>query len=182
MRAERNANRVPSALNPVVSPNNHKLLVSNLILKRTEDIFAKYHARRLEAVAYWHGIEGGVDGHDAAMSVVVPKARHSAGNFEVSVEETTKMGRLMTDMSLVCLAQIHTHPDKIIYQSWYDEQNALSNRDGFLSLIVPEYGGVSLRGLRKVTVYERWAGQWLLLSPEGVNKRIKIIDDFVDLR
>jgi proteasome lid subunit RPN8/RPN11 len=38
------------------------------------------------------------------------------------------------------LALLHTHPDSWVDLSWIDQQNQISSRIGFLSLVLPHYG------------------------------------------
>ena len=164
------------------SPSNRRLLVQRSLLEKTHRVFFDYWLKGFEGVAYWHGMENDRGATDIALALVVPESKNTLGNFEVTTEETTRMGHLMAKKGLVCLAQVHTHPGMLLSQSKYDEQHALSRRDGFLSLIVPEYGNVSLYDLENVSVHESWAGSWVSLDKIAKGKRVQIVDDFLDLR
>jgi hypothetical protein len=167
---------------PRQTASSRTLLVARGIVERTHESFRPYWKRNLETVAYWHGIENAREDIDLVVSLVIPHATRSSGHYDVSIDEITRMGHIMASNSLVCLAQIHTHPGQLLHHSGYDEAHILSSRAGFLSLIVPEYGNVSLRDFRHVSAYERYAESWVLLDEEQKAKRIRIIDDVVDLR
>jgi len=158
------------------------LLVPRHALELTGQKFLPYWHRREEAVAYWFGIRSVSDGVDVVLSVVVPRAHHTGGNYEVPVEETTRMGHLMLEAGLTCLAQIHTHPPGVRQHSIYDDQHAISTSERFLSLVFQDYGNVRVGDLRDVTVHEAFYDRWVVLKDDQKDQRIKIIEDDVDLR
>ncbi len=126
---------------------------------------------------YWYGKESMYEREDVVLSVVHPKAHRTSGNFEVSEVETTVIGHRMAGLSLVCLAQIHTHPDMINEHSSYDDNHAISRRNGFLSLVAVNYGNIPRFDLHDLTVHESWDKEWLVLNDSAKSKRIRLIDD-----
>jgi hypothetical protein len=85
----------------------------------------------------------------------------------------------MAEASLVCLAQIHTHPDDVQAHSPYDDSHAVSRRNGFLSLVVVNYGNTPSFDLKDIVVHESWNQEWLILDERAKSGRIRVIDDFV---
>lgn len=157
-------------------------MLQQSLLTEMISIFRRYWDQKLETVAYWYGLEFNSEKVDVVLSLVVPKAEHFPGHYNVPVEETTRMGNAMLDRGLVCLAQVHTHPDLIRYHSDYDDKNSLSMRDHFLSIVVTNYGRVTAHDLKEFNVHESFKNSWHILNDEQKMKRIKVVDDLVDLR
>ena len=168
------------------SKSGRRLAVPRHLLDATYDIFAEHGSRREESVVYWYGAESLRTGRggkiDLVAAVGVPCARYTEGQFVVQGDDAARLGRAMMSQSLACLAQFHTHPGSGTEHSDYDDENAISMRDGFLSLVAPCYGGAG-RSLRDgVTVHEAWDRRWYVLDNGAIGKRIFVIDDIVDQR
>lgn len=166
----------------IIGKSNRVLLVPRHILEQTQKAFVEYWKKNQEAVAYWFGKENEHEKIDIVLSIAIPKAFHSGGNYDVPAEQAAKVGRTLSSQGLVCLAQIHTHPGDSGIHSWYDDANAISTRNGFLSLVMPYGGNIGVYNLNNITVHECWGGEWAILDDHAKSKRIVIIDDFVDLR
>lgn len=107
----------------------------------------------------------------------MPRALRHPGYYRIAEEETSRMGRLARADKLVALAQIHTHPTGYgVIHSPYDDANALSLGEHFLSLVFPDYG-VAQRPLKDVGVHERLPGRWALLDVSAASSRICIVSD-----
>ncbi len=164
------------------SRSKRTLLISRNILYGTSEIFAEYSKKQQEAVIFWYGREFEADKIDVVLSLAIPKAEHSSGNYHVPMKEATKVGHAMLEKSLVCLAQIHTHPGTNTTHSDFDDDNAISKRNGFLSLVAPRFGVKPLRDLSDVSIHESWNNNWEILDVKAKSQRIVIIDDFLDFR
>ena len=162
--------------------SNRILLVQKHIIQQTYNVFKDGCGNGLESVAYWYGQASLDETKDAVLTVAVPDARRYATQYEVPERATTKMGKMMIKKSLVCLAQIHTHPGRYTMHSDYDDSHAISIRDGFLSLVVPDYGCRQDLNLSGVSVHEAWGRHWRLLTKVAKRRRICIVEDVVDLR
>lgn len=164
------------------SSSNRILFVPRYITEQTQKTFQEYWKRKQEAVAYWFGKENDHDKIDIVLSLVIPKALHSGGNFEVPAEQSAKVGKTLSSQELICLVQIHTHPGDSGIHSWYDDENTISKRNGFLSLVMPQFGNIGVYDLSNITVHECWNNKWQILDDNAKSKRIVIIDDFIDFR
>lgn len=152
------------------------------IIRQSYRAFGDYCHLGLESNVYWYGLEPSGLNMDIVMAVAIPDAQRYYTWYEVSAEQASVMGKTMARESLVCLAQFHTHPGKSTTHSLYDEQNSLSCRDGFLSLVAPNYGCKQDLDLSKVSVHEAWGARWHLLARSAAQRRIHIVEDIVDLR
>lgn len=168
------------------SKSGRRLAVPRRLLDATYDIFAEHGDRREESVVYWYGAESLRTGRggkiDLVAAVGVPRGRYAEGQFAVQADDAARLGRAMMSQSLSCLAQFHTHPGRGTEHSDHDDENSISMRDGFLSLVAPCYGGAG-RSLRDgVTVHEAWGRRWYVLGGGAAEERILVIDDIVDQR
>lgn len=152
------------------------------IIRQSYKAFGDYCHLGLESIVYWYGLEPFESNTDIVMAVAIPDAQRHHTWYEISAEQASVMGKVMAGESLVCLAQFHTHPERNTTHSLYDEQNSLSHRDGFLSLVAPNYGCKQDLELSRVSVHEVWDARWYLLTRPAARQRIRIIEDIVDLR
>lgn len=158
------------------SPTGRILLVQKELVQKTYEVFARQGMRGSEAVAYWYGVECEGGSTDAVLSVAAPVARCTPHNYSVGREEMARVGRKMASRHMVSLAQLHTHPGDITEHSGYDDENAISRRNGFLSLVAPRYGMASAAALEGVTIHEAWKGRWHILGGEACKGRIVVVD------
>lgn len=175
----------PEAYHPVLaeSPSGKTLLVQKTIVRRTYEVLQDNGKCMKEAVAYWYGAERRQSGGlDAVLSVGVPDAECTAGSYHVAEADAARLGREMKRQSIVSLAQLHTHPGGHAEHSPTDDLDAMSLRDGFLSIVVPYYGRRNGPLLGDATVHERWKGQWYVLAARAAPWRIRLVDDIVDQR
>lgn len=164
------------------SKSERILMVQRHIVQHSYNALHESCDKGLESVVYWYGLELHDPNVDVVMAVAVPNADLHNTWYEVSAEEAAKMGKIMMMNSLVCLAQIHTHPRKDTNHSRYDDLNSISTRNGFLSLVVPNYGCRQDLVLDQASVHETWDARWYLLTRHAKKQRIHIIEDLVDLR
>ena len=164
------------------SKSGRTLLVQERIIRQSYSEFEAYCNRGLETVVYWYGQESNSPSADVVTKVAVPDAERQPTHYHVPMEEAAKMGSAMMKDSLVCLAQFHTHPGELTWHSEYDDQNSISTRDGFLSLVAPRYGCRRDPSLNKVSIHEAWDGRWYLLAGPARKQRIRVVKDTADLR
>lgn len=157
------------------------LIVPQSIWDDTWRAFAPYAQRGLECPAFWHGIENDATGVDVVTTLTLPHAHRTGGYYNVPQEETRRVSQAVEMAGVVALAQVHTHPGDYIQHSEYDDQNALSMGETFLSLIFPFYGEKPL-GIERVGVHERCDHRWFHLTAEQRARRIRIVPILIDLR
>ena len=168
------------------SKSGRRLAVPRHLVDATYDIFAEHGDRNEESVVYWYGAESLRTGRggkvDLVAAVGIPCGRYTEGQFAVRADDAARLGRAMMSQSLVCLAQFHTHPGYGTEHSSHDDENAISMRDGFLSLVAPCYGGAGRSLQDGVTVHEAWKRQWYVLDGGALEERILVVNDIVDQR
>lgn len=164
------------------SKSGRVLLVQKHVIRQSYEVFGDGCRQGLESVVYWYGLESPVSGADVVVAVAVPDAQRHPTWYETPAEQAATMGKAMAEASLVCLAQFHTHPGRNTRHSLHDDQNSISIRNGFLSLVTPCYGCRQDPGLKNVSIHEAWDARWHLLAKPAGRQRIRIVDDILDLR
>jgi Prokaryotic homologs of the JAB domain len=83
---------------------------------------------------------GKTDGETTVCLLAIrPKARTTSGSFNVSALEMAKLVDIATELRLQIVGQVHTHPKKA-FHSQGDEDGAHIRFEGFISIVVPNYG------------------------------------------
>jgi proteasome lid subunit RPN8/RPN11 len=102
-----------------------------------ERCLAPYRDRKHEGVSF---LLGRTDQQTVVcMLAVRPNARTTSGSFYVPAPEMAKVVGFATDLGLQIVAQVHTHPGRA-YHSDGDEEGANIRYEGFVSIVVPNYG------------------------------------------
>jgi hypothetical protein len=112
----------------------------------------------------------------AVLAVVVPEQRNSWGNYQV---ESTAIAAVSADTrprGWRNLAQVHTHPGRMVEHSPYDDLMANSRKA--LSLVLPTYGRAPVAWLSDVGVHEFQHNYWYRLSLRDASARILIRADY----
>jgi len=163
-------------------PREMTFWVSAGLLKRTATVLRQSGNKEQshEGVAYWAGRRGGND--CVVTTCIAPAARTTYGSFDISSETNARVVMYLASAGLELLAQVHSHPGAAVGHSDGDDDRALMPYEGFLSIVVPHYGG---RGMRPLTicgvhVFER--GGFRRLASAEIEDRFRIFDEIVDLR
>lgn len=153
------------------------LRVPKAIWDETWRLLRPYGRQGVECPALWHGVEDDAGRVDTVRRVTLPRAKRDAGFYHIDEEETARIGRMAREAGLVALAQIHTHPVGYgVIHSLYDDRNAISLGEGFVSLVFPDYA-LHQHQLEEVGVHERIPDQWVLLDEKTSRTRIEITDE-----
>jgi len=76
----------------------------------------------------------------------------------------------------VVLALLHTHPQSWVGLSEIDQQNQLSSRVGFWSIVLPYYGHCAWNA-RDIGYHVRAERGWIRLHPDDVEQHFHILED-----
>lgn len=127
---------------------------------------------RLETCCFWYGQV--LPTHGLVQAVVVPQQRQSWGNYSVSPIAMRAVHALMSPMGLRNLAQVHSHPGRLVEHSLYDDEMANSRKA--LSIVFPNYGRYTQVWPTGVGVHEFQEGYWHLLSDADAARRVVLVD------
>lgn len=116
-----------------------------------------------------------------ATTVTLPGAEEREGSFYVAAAEMRRSGRHLRQMGLLRLAQIHSHPGGWTGHSSYDDEMAFSQRDGAISIVVPDFAGCA-PGLADCGIHVRDPRGWRELDHTEKPDLVQIVPSLVDLR
>lgn len=114
-----------------------RCVVAESVVCGLQRTFADAAARRVEGVAYFLGQ---TDGMTSCLLAVVPVgAQATFGSFAVASSEIGRVVELADGLGLQIVGQIHSHPT-LAYHSEGDDAGAQIRFDGYVSIVVPNYG------------------------------------------
>jgi hypothetical protein len=127
-----------------------------------------------ESAAIWSGTRDGL--------VEQVFFHHRLGNdrggpLSLELPEHAKLGlyQKLAAQNQVLLALLHTHPEGWVGLSKIDQQNQLSSRVGFWSIVLPYYGRNDWNP-RDIGFHIRVEHGWLQLSLDEVEQHFSIVD------
>jgi proteasome lid subunit RPN8/RPN11 len=125
------------AYRPVNNPPPRRLIMTQASVLVMRDCVAPEIARGHEGIAYLFGQTNGAT--TVVVGAIRPESRTTSGSFNVSSIAMARVVRQATDAGLQVIGQIHTHPGQA-YHSDGDEDGARIAYDGYVSIVVPNYG------------------------------------------
>lgn len=157
----------PPAYRVVEEPPEPKLVIPQGCFSALLECLAPAKARGHEGVAF---LLGRTDGATAlCVQAVRPKATTSPGSFHVSARDMARVIELAANLDLQVVGQVHTHP-RDAFHSDGDEDGANIRFDGFVSLVIPDYGArlPDLIG-SAAYVFSAAAGDWKPLPVSSIH-------------
>lgn len=155
-----------------------QLLVPEKVWRDTLTSFAPYANTGVEAGCYWYGLRTS-DGVALASVVGVPRQKNTPGNFAVDADDLACLAQAATWSTLVCVAQVHTHPGRCIRHSDFDNDNAVSVK--VLSIVIPHYGKGPVP-FDSIGVHRYEDGRWRCLQGDEVGRILTVMPSVVDCR
>lgn len=156
--------------------------ISPLVLKATEKVLKRWGKRSLESLVLWGGRRT-QNGDYCVVTCYFPRQHRFSAYVEV---EEWAMREVLSQLYLrkqMLVAQVHTHPPGITHPSGIDRSRVPIHRDGFIHIIVPNYGLMPLENLLHCSVYEyAIGGRWRPLSASEIKERFIIDDHEVEVK
>jgi hypothetical protein len=124
-------------------------------------------------------LAGVVEGDDARVTrFIAPDQR--TGGVAGGWVEVTQNGKMELALALRAeeryLARIHSHPGAA-FHSWTDDRNPGLTAEGSFSLVVPYFGLGLRRGIQACAVYRLRRERWVELSPQELEREVRVIPD-----
>ena len=175
----------------------NRIYILHFILEKSAKYLQKLGERGHESLLFWAGIEIGSSGfvttciypprvsvpsisfhpfppihplHSQTLSLPVPSTY-------MSLEDGARMISEMRKRGLYLIAQIHSHPGSA-FHSAIDDTHAFALYEGFLSIVVPNFGKEGMDPLSKCAIYRCEAdGKFRRLTEEEINDTFVVLDD-----
>lgn len=117
-----------------------------------------YGEQGREAICFWIGK---YEPPTASVRTIwIPRFECSAVSYDVDPLEMLRLRQELDSSAEVLLAQIHSHPSSA-FHSRRDDANSASPWPGFVSIVVPDCGFLSVPFFDAVAIFEHITGtQW----------------------
>lgn len=162
-----------------ISDRINTYYVPTAVLWQTQQYIKDHGERGHEAYVFWTGAVAGDKAY--VMSCVYPTANARQGGVKVPLEKMTEINRELYDRDQLILAQVHSHPG-VARHSEVDEEKAVSFHEGFVSIVVPDFGETPVYDLRNCGVYVYTQDeQWRLLDEDEIVDRFVIEDTRIEV-
>jgi len=165
----------PSSQLPLFHIHESVLNASQRTFRATRGVL-----RRHEGIVYWCGKQ--CRGEWVVTTCIAPRAYTTPGSLQTSASENAKVITALNTAGLELIAQVHSHPGGSVGHSDGDSRGALMPCEGFLSIIVPNYGCGTIWPLTHCGVHRFETGRCRRLSPAQVEASFRLIPALIDLR
>ena len=142
------------------------------IADETAAYLKRYGARKCEGLAYWAGSVG-ANGEAVVQALVLVNHKPQGAGVHVTKDEVRNLVRVMAELDLKLLAQVHSHLGDA-FHSHGDDEHATSFHEGFVSVVVPRYA-MEDSELFDWTIHEYQGGKFVKISPNEVRTRFQVI-------
>jgi hypothetical protein len=152
------------------------VLVPTRIAAETQRFLQTVGLQRQEGLVLWVGKV--LDKKVRVTQLFVPRQRgiHTADGV-CAVVDSDEMYRINVELfksGLRLIAQIHSHPTEA-YHSETDDEHAIANTIGCLSLVVPDFGAGDFN-LANTAVYRlSQSGEWVELDQRSADALIRLV-------
>lgn len=154
------------------------IVLSQLIWDTLLDEF-RWPRSAVERVAYIDGILAGE--LQIATTLTFPNAEMHPTYFTVSADAMSEAGKHFRLFGMERLAQVHTHPGRGVKHSPFDDENAYSQSDGSVSIVIPEHAR-HRPDLMDCGIHIREPQGWRCLSTTQIERVIRIFPGCLDFR
>jgi hypothetical protein len=154
------------------------IMLSQLIWETLLDEF-RWPRSAVERIAYIDGFTSG--DVKIATTLTLPNAKMYPKYFTVSGDAMSEAGQHFRRFSMERLAQVHTHPGQDVRHSPFDDENAYSQMDSAVSIILPHHARCRPK-LNECGVHVRDDRGWHRLGISEIEQIIHIIPGCLDFR
>lgn len=154
------------------------IVLSEAIWQMLLDEF-RWPRATVERIAYIDGIACG--DIKVATSLTLPNAEMHRANFTVSGESMSEAGQHFTRFGMERLAQAHTHPSRDVRHSPFDDENAYSQMDGAVSIVLPHHARFR-PDLAECGIHVRDDRGWRRLNVGEIETIIRVLPGCLDFR
>lgn len=161
-------------------------VISSEIIKYTERVLHDYANKHPsnEGLVYWAGRI--LNNTISITAVIAPNTESDFGCVSTSHKDNSHVVNELSELKLVEVAQVHSHPSYFVEHSDGDDKWAAFKFEGLLSIVVPNYCKKGMLPLEKCGIHRYENGEFARLSEKYVKKHFRLIDDnnskFVELR
>lgn len=148
-----------------------KFVITQNIIQKTKNDLIKAGKFRKEGLVFWSGT---IDGDVAYIKTVIcPKAIATSTSAKLDNEGINYIRNIVKKNNEFLFVQVHSHPG-IAFHSEDDNNEAISYKTGFISIVVP-YFGEYLEDLSGCAIFEHIGNSvWKELDRKIIKTRFEV--------
>ena len=153
-----------------------KLLVCRSVIEPIEEHLRETGRYLCEEAAFLAGYVT-YDSVGIVTTAILPYTKSSQSSCTLPLDITAKCFKVTKESEQIIIAQIHSHPGRS-FHSFTDDDWAICDCPGFLSIVVPSYArfGLSRLFMGDAAIFELTnQREWLRLPLKEVRKRFQLI-------
>lgn len=150
----------------------NKIIISKILIKKTFKFLQKHGYNENESHAIWAGIDH-IDEFKIT-DVFFPIQTNLPFSYEVNEDEEHKINVKLNKLSIVAIAQIHTHPVNAFHSSTDNEWPSVI-LPGSISVVIPNYGFIEIFDIDTWEIYMYDGLNWQHVSKMEAKKLFRII-------
>jgi len=121
----------------IQSVKKRRIVLTASCVKAIDTCLNYFIKKRHEGICYLYGVVG--EEVVLIVSAIKPEAQTTCGSFFVPTKSMARVVRMGANNNLQVVGQVHTHPQQA-YHSAGDNKGALTAYDGYVSIVLPDYG------------------------------------------
>lgn len=151
-----------------------RFYISSAVLEHTKKCFEKWGKRSLECIILWGGYKT-LERDHIVTTCYIPEQYRSPTLSRVKEKAMEEFLAKLYSTRQVLVAQVHTHPPGIFHPTKIDEEGLAVHYEGFIYIIVPNYG-LTTWDLLDCSICEYKEGRLRSLSRDEIKNRFIILD------
>lgn len=151
----------------------HRIYIPYSILVKTSNFLRSKGKNSKEGMVFWSGIL--VDKNEAKiLRCIIPNQECTPIGVRIPLDSSLKISLELSKRKELLFAQVHSHPG-MVFHSTIDDYNPITDKPGFFSIVVPNYGFVNPSRFYSWGIYEyKGYGRWKRLSLDEAKRRFVI--------
>lgn len=137
------------------------LIVPVAVRKKTDSYLLVSRRNGVEVVLLWSATPN--TNPLQVKTVWFPRQVSGKAFFQVPEEQLFEINKEISKVDQVLVAQVHTHPT-LAFHSSTDDEFAIASHEGAYSIVVPEYGSVSVSDYAQCAYFVKRARNWRQLT------------------
>jgi proteasome lid subunit RPN8/RPN11 len=149
------------------------LIVPVAVKKQTDAYLQVSKKNGIEVVLLWSATPN-TNPLEVKM-VWFPRQMSGEAFFQVPEEQLFEINKELSKIGQVLVAQVHSHPSAAFHSST-DDEFAIANHAGAYSIVVPDYGGVSVCDYARSAYFVKESQKWRQLTASESREKIRFGD------
>jgi len=145
------------------------------VIAFTVEVLKEYGAKKMaeEGLVYWAGKVN--DNNFEITAAVAPKTEATRYGFKTSNASNAKFVEFICDNDLQYIAQVHSHPGKMVDHSIIDNEETAFRSEGLVSIVVPLFGSTGMTPLTVCGIHRFTSGKFPRLGNKYIKRHFDII-------